>query len=93
MNITGTAPDVTSPAEVYRSAESTFAFYGDFGGGTLTLEASFDAGVNWIRLKKFDGETLEILENEIHTITLGVCQIRGTIEGAATDPDVTLTIA
>ena len=75
----------------YRSAESTFAFYGTFGGGTLTLEASFDDGVNWIPLKKSTGEVLEITEPEIHTIVIGKCLMRFKLADASA-PEVKITI-
>lgn len=90
--ISGTAPNVTSETLKYNSSESTFAFYGDFGGGTLTVEASFDSGVTFITLKKSSGDILEIAEDEIHTIALGRCLIRYTITGATSAPTVNVTI-
>ena len=44
-----TANGISDPF-YYRSAESSFGFYGDFDGGSLTIEASFDDGT--IRLWK-----------------------------------------
>ena len=90
--ITGSGPNVTSEPLRYSSSESTFAFYGDFGGGTLTVEASFDSGVTFITLKKSSGDILEITEDEIHTISLGRCLIRYVITGVTSAPTVNVTI-
>ena len=57
--------EIISDTIGYRSAESTFAFYGDFGGGTLTIEAAYDDdGLIFIPLRKPDGALLEIAQNE-----------------------------
>ena len=93
--ITGTAgTEVISDPHGYRSAESTFAFYGDFGGGTLTIEAAYDDEYSiFIPLKKQDGTLLSITENEIHTINLGKCSIRYKISSDSTsDPSDFVTI-
>ena len=94
--ITGTAgSDIISDPHYYRSAESTFAFFGDFGGGTLSVEASYnvdDSPDIFIPLKRLDGTLFEVTENEIHSITLGKCMIRYRISGATTDPNITVAI-
>jgi len=89
--LTGAGDPLYTDPFGYRSAESTFAFYGTFGGGTVTVEASFDNGTIWIPLKKASGDVLEITSNEIHTIVLGKCLMRFKIAGA-TNPTVNITI-
>ena len=94
-NITGNAgEEIISETVGYRSAESTFAFYGDFGGGTLTIEAAYDAdGLIFIPLRKPSGELLEIAQNEIHTINLGKCLLRYKISAdSTTAPNLFVTI-
>ena len=86
--------EIISDTIGYRSAESTFAFYGDFGGGTLTIEAAYDDdGLIFIPLRKPDGELLQIAQNEIHTINLGKCLLRYKISAdSTTAPAVFVTI-
>jgi|DEB0MinimDraft_12_1074336.scaffolds.fasta_scaffold00097_3 hypothetical protein len=95
QTVTGTGADIESDVYGYRSAESTFAFYGDFGGGTLTVEASFngtDTIPVYITLKKGDGTILEITEDEIHTLSLGKCLIRYRVTGATAAVAVNIVI-
>lgn len=96
ITISGDAgTEITSDPIGYRSAESTFAFYGDFGtGGVLTIEAAYDDdGLIFIPLRKTNGDLLEISQNEIHTINLGKCLIRCKLSAASTTaPEVFVTI-
>lgn len=93
ITITGTTgSDIISSTLSYAGLTSTFAFYGDFGGGTLTVECSFDNETTWIPLKKIDGESLEITSDEVHIITIGRCDMRFKIASTTTDPNVSVTI-
>ncbi len=89
MNISGTG-DLISEVKQFSAKTGSFAFYGDFGGGTLSIEASFDGGTIWIPLKN-DGELFTITENEIHIISIGRCILRFKLDGA-TDADLNITI-
>ena len=90
-----TANGISDPF-YYRSAESSFGFYGDFDGGSLTIEASFDDGTivdgsNWMPLKKQDGTILTITSPEVHTISIGKCSLRYILAGGGS-PDIKITI-
>lgn len=91
ITLTGTG-DITSTSILYRGGETTFAIFGDFGGGSLTIEASFDGGTTWIALKKADETVLTLTENDVRLIKLGGCLIRLSMTGA-TGANVILNIA
>jgi hypothetical protein len=80
----------TSDEFTYNSADSTFAFFGDFGGGTVTTDLSFDNGTTWIPIKKYDGSVLEVTENEVHIITVGRCLMRFVSTSGTTNISVAI---
>jgi hypothetical protein len=61
----------------------TFAFYGNFGGGTLEVEVSFENSGIWIPL--FEDA---ITQASIHTVQIfRSCELRFTLSGA-TSPNL-----
>jgi hypothetical protein len=87
MNFNLTTNTSTTPLEYNRinserGEDATIAAYGTFGGGTLTIEVSFDEGTTWIALKKSDGILLEITEAEVHNVFLSPCLMRFTLAGS-----------
>ena len=91
QNLTSDGPAPDSNGFNYRSAESTFAFYGTWGGGSVTIEASFYEGLIWIPLRKIDGTILTVAQDEVHTISIGKCKLRYVLAGA-TGADINITI-
>lgn len=73
-----TTAAATSAAISWLSGPATVAAQGDFGGGTFTLEASFD-GDTWITLTDASGADLELTAAGILSIDLASCQLRGVL--------------
>lgn len=86
-NISGAGPQAEFR---YNGATSTFAFSGDFGGGVITIEASFDGGTTFIPLKDVSGNVVEIASNEFHNIYIGHCRIRFNATTAVNSVDVNI---
>lgn len=77
----------------YAGGSRTFAFYGIFGGGTLTISASFDSSGIFIPLRDSIGNPLEITDNLIQTIQFfGPVSLKFTLTGAS-NPNVAISIA
>ncbi len=78
----------------YRGGESSFAFFGDFDGNYVKIQATFDEGENYIDLKKITDDVLAVGVNEVHNISLsGACQLRYNVFGGGAAPDITIIIA
>lgn len=75
------------------TSNMTLAFYGDFGGGAVTVNVSFDEGTNWIPVEESAGVPLSITANALRNLLIeGRKQVRLTLAGA-TSPDLNITIA
>ena len=69
----------------------TVSAAGDFGGGALTVEASFDGGSNYDPLTDSNGDALTLDANRHSAnIELGEALVRATLAGS-TSPGVAVT--
>ena len=75
-----------STAALQFQGEGSFNAAGTYGGGTLTIEASFDGGTTWVA--QTDGT---LLADGTLNIKIGPCFIRGTLAGSTT-PDIDISI-
>ena len=73
----------SSAGTIWAGGKGNWAAYGDFGGGTLTMEISWDNGTTW----QSAGTDGAFTANSQVVFELGACQLRGTLAGA-TSPDV-----
>ena len=95
--VTLSSAENPSEAQRIRGGSKIYAFHGDFDGGTVTMEASYDGGVNWITVNEdVNGTTFEVTTEGIYEINLGNCLVRFTATGLDSDSnplDVTVTIS
>lgn len=91
-----TAGDVGLPFEWSRYADKTAHVFGDFGGGTVTLEGSNKldamedpANGQWVVLTDFTASPLTITENTLKLIAQNPRFIRVTVDGVV---DVTVSV-
>lgn len=87
MNIlTNAATNGASPPVAVRedAMDAVAAAWGDFGGGTVTLEHSPDEGVSWIPLHSFGAE-------EVKAVDVPHGLMRANVSGA-TSPNVSLRV-
>jgi len=83
-----TANGSTDPIEL--QGLISVAGVGTFGGGTLTIEASFDGGANYFALTDAGGLVFSLTANGAKNIEVGKgVLIRGTLSGA-TSPDINI---
>lgn len=76
----------------------TFAAYGTFGGGTVTLTVSFDGGVTYLPLQRIIGtaiiytqdgyDNFQLMSSQNPIATEGI-KIKATLTGATT-PSITM---
>lgn len=77
--------DIANPSPIDADgAIKTYAVWGNFGGGTVTLQASPDNGSTWITLKKSDGSDANFTSNSIEIIDVmkNGLKIRATLSGS-----------
>lgn len=75
-----------STAAIQFEGEGTINAAGTFGGGTLTVETSYDGGVTWVA--EADGSFT--LDSTVG-FKSGPCQVRTTLAGATT-PNVVVSV-
>jgi hypothetical protein len=70
----------TSPAIDWFGGDGTFHAQGVFDGGTITLQASFDGGANWIDV----GPDATFTAPGAGNFRIGRCKLRAVVTGATT---------
>jgi hypothetical protein len=70
---------------------STVAAWGNFGGGTVTLQMSPDNGVTWIDVDRTGDTFVSFTGDGIGGCTLGPCLLRFSL-AAATAPSVWVSL-
>lgn len=90
MQVNLTANGATNPVPWYGGA-GTFSAYGNFGGGTATLQMSPDNGTTWINVDSSGEHYSTFAANGTCGFVLGLCLIRVQLTGA-TAPSITVSI-
>ena len=85
-----TANGATTPVWWYGGRGSALA-WGDFGGGTATLQMSPDAGATWINVDRAGDTYVTFTANGEGGFELRVCMLRFNLTGA-TNPNVWVSI-
>lgn len=83
LNITG---DGNTSAVQHPGGSGAFGAAGTFGGGTLTMEISFDGGTTWV-----DVLDSAMTADDVYAYALPACLIRGNLSGAST-PDIDIFV-
>ena len=78
-NFTG---DETSTPFGIKTRTFILAASGTWGGGTLTVEVSFDGGTNWISLEE-DAIVFQPTDNFVRVVDLAPCSIRFVFSGSS----------
>ncbi len=76
----------SSTAAIQFQGEGTVNIAGTFGGGNVSIEASFDNGATWVA--QTDGE---ISSAETVNMKIGPCFLRTTLTGA-TSPSLAVSV-
>lgn len=71
--------DGQTAATAHPGGSAAFYGVGSFGGGTLTMEASFDGGTTWI-----DVLSSAMTADDVYAFVLPPCLVRGDLAGATT---------
>jgi len=67
------------------------AAYGTFGGGTLSIQASYDGGSTWFTLKDANGADGSFTSAGALNVRIGEANLRFTLSGA-TSPNLNISI-
>ena len=67
------------------------AAFGDFGGGSLSFELSYDDGTTWFAATNNLGDAATISANGALNIEVGTADLRLTLSGA-TAPSVSIVV-
>lgn len=81
MEILTTAA-ATSSAIAWSGGPGVAAAQGTFGGGSFTLEASFDTGSNWIALADETGTPVTLTAEGTMSFRLPACSVRAVLAGS-----------
>ena len=74
----GQTADGAGPAIDWPSGLGSFRAWGGFGGGTVTLQASFDGGTTYV-----DVEGAALTAAGVKNFRLPVCKLRASLSGAS----------
>jgi hypothetical protein len=85
-----TANGTTDPLHWY-GGRGTAAAWGNFGGGTATLQYSPDGGTTWINVDRTGDTYVTFTANGEGGFELGLCLLRFNLTGA-TSPSVWVSI-
>lgn len=80
--ITLTTAADTSAAQSWSAGPGVAAAQGTFGGGSFTVEASFDAGGNWIALADETGTPVALTAEGTISFRLPSCSLRAVLAGS-----------
>ena len=86
MQVNLTADGVT-PAHAWYGGRGNVTAWGNFGGGTLTLEMSPDMGTTWINVDRPGDTYVTFSANGGGDFELGLCLLRASLAGS-TNPNL-----
>jgi hypothetical protein len=86
MQVNLTADGVT-PTYAWHGGRGSVVAWGDFGGGTLTLQMSPDMGTTWINVDRPGDNYVTFTANGEGGIELGLCLLRASLTGS-TNPNI-----
>tara|TARA_R110000744_G_scaffold90984_8_gene176607 strand:- start:786 stop:1088 length:303 start_codon:yes stop_codon:yes gene_type:complete len=68
-----------------------FAIFGSFGGGTVSVDLSYDGGTTWFSATNEAGTAVAVTSSQALNIQVGESNIRFTLAGA-TAPSITVSL-
>lgn len=78
--------DGNGTAVTWRGGHGSFRAWGGMAGGTVKLQASFDAGTTY-----FDVEGAALTAAGVKNFRLPLCMLRATLSGASGSPSADVT--
>ena len=77
-----TTAAATGTSTTWKGGAGLAVAQGTFGSGSFTVEASFDAGSNWITLADETGTAVALTAEGTLTFALPPCSVRGLLSGS-----------
>ncbi|MGY4469361.1 hypothetical protein ACVWWK_005070 [Bradyrhizobium sp. LB9.1b] len=83
MQVNLTANGTTNPVP-WSGGHGSIAVWGNFGGGTVTLQMSPDSGTTWINVDRGGDSFVTFTAPGTACFELGLCLLRFNLTGATT---------